>query len=694
MLKKTLVLLLLFYISFAISAQQRLSAGPGAPKPQDNAGFSGENGEESASQTDRHYLGYWKYQQDNLDTFNIAVDTALRRFHVYNEIFKNSISNTFLGNYGSPYISNIYGDRESSDFLFSGVYRAYSKRPEDIPIINTPTPFTLLSYSSSGPKKFAEESVSILFSQNIGKSLNVGGYYDLIYGRGRYTDMSTRHRNYGLFSSYMTPRYQMVFNIGANRLENYENGGVGSADAWNDALINNQDSVSDLFAINSPEYYPVRMAARSFLTSNFISLKQKYNIGVMREIETADSSTTEFVSALNIVHQFDYNVDTRLYDDADGVTSYYDTTFIHSTATLDSVRQRKISNRLGLYLDEGINNFGKFGAGAYIQLDNYKMSTKPWMTIEDTMFAKGYSYVADSISNTSLDSSHYVFINSYTPKVYNNVIFGGSIFKRQGTHFFFDADGKICLGGYNLGDWQLKGTVKQVFPKMGNWEISANANFERTTPNYFMNHYYSNNFWWDNNLDPTYKQHLGGALKIPKVHFEASAAIDNMQNVAYYDTDALPSQYGSNMAVLALRIKKDFELGQHVVWENEVVYQETSASDVIPLPKLTVYSNLFFRHVLFGVLYFNVGVDCRYHTAYNAPGYMPATGQFYNQRDVQIGDYPYMNAYADFFLRRMRFFLMAQHVNYGWPNFEYFSAPHYGYNHRSFKLGLQWSFYD
>jgi hypothetical protein len=53
-----------------------------------------------------------------------------------------------------------------------------------------------------------------------------------------------------------------------------------------------------------------------------------------------------------------------------------------------------------------------------------------------------------------------------------------------------------------------------------------------------------------------------------------------------------------------------------------------------------------------------------------------------------------MNVYADFFLRRMRFFVMEQHVNMGWPEYNYFSAPHYGYNHRMFKMGLQWTFYD
>lgn len=640
-------------------------------------------------------IGFWHYYGDNMDTINVPVDTMLRRFHTYNQMYQKSASNTFLGNYGSPYVSNIYTDRSSEDFIFADVYRAYSKRPEDIPIINTYTPFTLLSYGTGGPKRYAEENVSVMFSQNIHKTLNVGAYYDLIYGRGRYTSISTRHRNYGFFSSYSSPRYQMVFNYGANHLENYENGGLGTDDAWEDQLVSNPDSVRSLLPIVSPENFPVRFEDAVSLTKrSFISLKQKYNIGVMREVQLADTTVSEFVSALNIVHQFDYDTDIKQYEDKDGLTSFYDTAYINTSATLDSLRSRKISNRIGLYLDEDINSFAKFGMGAYLQLDNYRLSSKPWMSLEDSMFTSDYAFFKENATNSTIDSLRYLFIKNYSAETYNNVIFGGSIFKRHGTHFFFDASGKLYLSGYNAGDWQLKGMMKQVFPKMGNWEVSAHADFNRKTPSYYYNHYYSNNFWWDNNLDPIFTQHIGGALKIPAFNIELSADINNMQDVVYLNAQAKPDQYDGNMAVLSVQLKKDFELGKHVVWENEVVYQETSAEVAIPLPKLTAYSNLFFRGILFDVLHFNVGVDCRFQTAYYALGYMPATGLYYNQREVKVGDYPYMNAYADFFLRRMRFFVMGQHINYGWPNLDYFSAPHYAYNHRMFKLGLQWTFYD
>lgn len=646
---------------------------------------------------DQVRLQYSHHYSDNLDLYRVDIDTALNKFHVYNPIFRESISNINLGNLGSAYISNVYFDRPEVDFMFSDVYHAYMKTPDLLPIVNTKTPFSILSYGNGGPKKYAEETVNGIFSQNVNENLNIGLYFDILYAIGRYTHSSTRNKNFGGFSSYSSPRYNALLNIGTARMEGYENGGIGDSDGWIDSYINDPNSSTVTATISDqPESYPVRLtSANSFLKHSFIEFNHKYNLGVMRDVPQGDTTIQEFVSAVNLVHKFKYETNIKQYDDTYTSGAYYDTAYIHNSSTLDSLRSRTISNRLGLYLDEDINEFGKFGLGAYLQLDNVYIANTPWNTsIEDSTLSKGFSDMLADDSNIAMDSARHEFIKGYDGYRYNNVTFGGSIFKRQGTHFFFDAAAEICLAGYNAGDWKLDGTLRQVFPNMAGWELSARAKLERKQPDYIEQHYYSNNFWWDNDFSASTTQSLGGTLKIPAINFEASVDIDNIQDQIYFNEFAMPAQANKNLAVLAVRVKKDFELGRHVVWENDFVYQETSDSEVMPLPQFTVYSNLYYKNILFKVLHFNIGADCRYHSAYYAPGYMPATGRFYNQKDVQIGNYPMMNVYADFFLRRMRFFVMETHVNYGWPSLEYFSAPHYGYNHRMFKMGLQWTFYD
>ena len=74
---------------------------------------------------------------------------------------------------------------------------------------------------------------------------------------------------------------------------------------------------------------------------------------------------------------------------------------------------------------------------------------------------------------------------------------------------------------------------------------------------------------------------------------------------------------------------------------------------------------------------------------------MPATGQFYNQQEKLIGNYPEMNVYLNFHLKRVRFYLAYMNFNRGlFGGDTYFNVPHYPLNPGMFKFGLSWTFYD
>jgi hypothetical protein len=89
-----------------------------------------------------------------------------------------------------------------------------------------------------------------------------------------------------------------------------------------------------------------------------------------------------------------------------------------------------------------------------------------------------------------------------------------------------------------------------------------------------------------------------------------------------------------------------------------------------------------------------IGVNVRYHTAYYAPAYMPATGQFYAQSKVLIGNYPVVNAYLNFHLKRTRFFFEYYHLNQKFMKGAYYSMPNYPIDPSITKMGVSWNFYD
>ena len=145
------------------------------------------------------------------------------------------------------------------------------------------------------------------------------------------------------------------------------------------------------------------------------------------------------------------------------------------------------------------------------------------------------------------------------------------------------------------------------------------------------------------------------------------------------------------MQVLSASLQQNFKVGI-LHWNNKVTFQTSSDDAVIPLPRLSVYSNLFIRFRVAKVLHVDLGLDCDYYTKYYAPGYQPATMSFYNQRELKVGNYPFMNVYANMKLKRARFYIMMSHVNQGMTGDNYFSMPHYPMNPRRFQMGVSVDF--
>ena len=126
--------------------------------------------------------------------------------------------------------------------------------------------------------------------------------------------------------------------------------------------------------------------------------------------------------------------------------------------------------------------------------------------------------------------------------------------------------------------------------------------------------------------------------------------------------------------------------------------QLSSKEEILPLPLLNVYSNLYLKFVYAKVLKIQIGADARYFSSYYAPDYAPALEQYFVQEGehkVQVGGYPFINVYANFHLKQVRFYVMYYHVTQGlFENSNSFLAPHYPVNPRMFKLGLSWNFWD
>ena len=598
-------------------------------------------------------LYMWRVSENLGNVTRIPADTARLNYQNANLTEGMTGHYNYLGNMGAPRMSRIFFDRQAVEpTIFMQPYSFFFVRPDEFNFTNSNVPYTNLTYNKAGNKINGEERFKSYFSVNVNKRLAFGFNIDYLYGRGYYNHSSTSYFNAAPFISYMGEKYEGTLLYSYNYLKNNENGGI-----TNDDYIKDPEGAAEGGRVYESTNMPTVMnTATSRNTDSYVFLTQRYKLGFHRDLPQQENDTLppqqEFVPVTSFIHTMQVEWTKRKFTSNDQLKDYYQNTYIKPGQPYvvdDSTSYIGIKNTFGISLLEGFNKYAKAGVTAFI---SHKLSKYELMN-------------ADSVSK-----------DHYTE---NEFFVGGELAKRQGKVLHYHAIGEVGLLGKAIGQFNVKGDIDLNF-RLGKDTVSliARASVSNTLPSFYMRHYHSKHFYWDNdNMDKEFRTRIEGELNIDRWKTHLKAGVENIKNYTYFNQQAVPEQFGGN----------------------EVTWQKSSNSTVLPLPTLSLYHNLYLDFKLAKkVLSVQLGADVRYFTKYYAPAYMPATGQFHLQSSkdqVEIGAYPIVNVYANLHLKRTRFFVMMYHVNDGLINRpNSFYAPHYPINPRLLKFGVSWNFYD
>ncbi len=235
-------------------------------------------------------------------------------------------------------------------------------------------------------------------------------------------------------------------------------------------------------------------------------------------------------------------------------------------------------------------------------------------------------------------------------------------------------------------------------PHKGMITWDATGSFASYTPSYWYDSWGSNNFAWQFDHKREIRLTVGSSLNWPDRNLNLRFNYAIVDNFIYMGNDALPAQHDGGLSIIALELHKDFILWK-LHFDNTVLLQQSTNSEVLSLPLVTARSAFFFSHLFKfrstgGELNFQLGAEAMIHTRYNAMDYMPATGRYFNQSETEIGNYPYINAFVNLKVKRTRIFIMGDHLNSGMTGYDYFLVPNYPLNIRMIRYGLAWTFYD
>ena len=621
----------------------------------------------------------------------IPADTASLNFQSTNLVEGMQGHYNYLGNLGAPRQSRLFFERRNDyPTIFIAPLSFFYFRPDQFKFTNSNVPFTNLTYYKAGSRINGEDRFKSYFSVNANKRLAFGFNIDYLYGRGYYSNQATSHFNAGIFASYIGEKYQMHAAYNNFFFKMNENGGI-----TDDRYITRPEEMED---VGGNQYIPVRLEETSNRNHDFVVyLTHRYRLGFHREVtkieETQDpvarrkaerDSTAipkdtliveEFVPVTSFIHTFKIersNHRFRSGSEPTGADAIYDNTYLQEGFSRDSTLALSVKNVLGISLLEGFNKYAKAGLTAYI---SHKFSRYTLMNMDTT-------------------------IANPRPVHYDEqeVFVGGELSKRQGKLLHYNVNGEIGLAGEAIGQFKVNGDIDLNF-RLGKDTVNfyARGHVSNLLPSFYMRHYHSNHFTWDNDdMKKEFRTGVEGELNIDRWGTNLRAGMENIKNYTYFDQNALPAQHSGSVQVLSATLNQNFKLGIFHL-DNEITWQKTSNASILPLPDFSLYHNFYLLTKLVKVLTVQLGADVRYFTSYNAPAYMPATQQFHLQPEddlVKIGGYPIVNAYLNIHLKRTRIFVMMYHVNAGMGNRQSFLVPHYPINPRLLKIGISWNFYD
>ncbi len=655
-------------------------------------------------------------------------DTVVQNFQWWNLTDGKNGEYSFLGNLGAPRLSRIYLHRDDADqLLFLQSYDFFLKGVKDFRFSNTKSPLTNLAYHKVGNKTNGQERVRAYFASNVTPHSGVGFLLDYLYGRGYYNAQANSMFGGSLFGYHLGERYQVHAYINANHNKMGENGGLES-----DIYITDPQSLPNRYSSKDIPTALTKTWNRNDGETYFLT--HRYRMGHYREIQVPDSlkpkmpedaellqqlpdslrqllqadslqrmvwvdslqrkwqaeqiPPTEFVPVASIGHTFSLRTMRHQLYSYDTPKNYYTNLYYGS---LEDVRNRadalEIDNTLSLNMLEGFNKWAAMGISLFAT-HHFESYHQPHI-IGDTVMQQ-----RETIQKLYL---------------------GGRLSRRQGKLLRYNAQARLVAVGDHMGEFDADATINLNFAlgKRDSIELQAHGFIKNQQPVYYLERYHNQFLWWDHDFSKEFKTRIEGSLTNKRTKTTLCLGVENIKNYTYlaaqntligedpnstvtgdYSHNVDAWQYSGNIQVFSASLKQDLKLGP-LHWDNEVTYQTTSKADILPLPKVNVYSNLYLKFRI-KTLNVQLGGDVRYFTSYYAPDYSPAANQFVVQDTqhprIKIGNYPILSAYANIHIQHCRLYIAGHHLNSGMG--KGFWAPHYAMDPWTLRFGVSWNFFN
>lgn len=604
----------------------------------------------------------------------LSIDTNMYRLHILNPAFIESPWFSYLTRSAYPVEWLQFNKRDEVHDLFypSWFLQPYITLGNNNYFYQTKRQFSNLHYKTSGDDGKNEEQLFVLHTQNISAKSNLGLLYNMnssILSLGGPSKIENASDNaLDVFYRYSGKTYRGYFRFYLNSIKLNETGGIVND---NDLNYGTQDAIYGLSRrLKMPQS---KYKKTGFLMTHELNINKSYVVE-NQDTSIKDSLVTKRKTFGSIMYVFNIETNKRTYIERQRESLFYKNFYSSSGVSNDSITLNKLSNRISLRSPFIV----KYLPDMNIALTNDLYEARFGV---DSIFIASGQY---SLIKQNSGTFHQTYVSANAKQAFG--------------YIDWDFSWNSYLLGYGVGDQQINVTANLYANKAKTIALQLNAQSNLKTPSFMLMRNFSNHFNYNfyNNFKREKRQELSSTLRLGGKALELTGSYLLLNDFVYFDTLAIPRQ-AESMNLFTGEISSGLKFWK-IYTINKAVWQEHDAQRYVHVPRWMLYHSMNLQHTFHfrstgGRLFTQLGYDVTYTSSFKAANYMPATGVFFLQDGVEIGNYAKIDVHLSMKVKTVSFFVKLSHVNSAYT-IRQFTALHYPMMPLLFSYGVNWLFYD
>ncbi len=560
-----------------------------------------------------------------------TLDSSINDFSRY---FPLPYSVRSLGNLGTATQSILFNPYMKAGFNagFHG-YDFYNYSLDNTKFYETTRPFTELAFVL-GAK--AEQVVDFLHTQNKKDNFNFSLQYRFSNSPGALKNQNANLNNLRFTSHFKSNnrKYELFFVFLSNKNASSENGGLQSPSKLDSLSLNDPYELETRLgksAAASRNPFNTNVSTGNIYTSSQFVIRQQFDLG-KKDSSVVDSVTIRiFYPRLRLQHTL--SVASSAYQFLD---TYVD------------------SSKYQLYFNKPVPSGKPINyKDSWQDITNeFSVLTFPDKNNQSQYLKTGIAYQA--LKGTFDTTSTISFYNIYAVGAYKN--------RSRNKVWDIDAHANLYLNGQNAGDYEAAVYLQRYLGTKAGY-LTLGFNNVNRSPAFVLNPLSSFGINANTNFAKENSIKLMAKYEKPNRRLSFTANYYGINNYMYFDGFFAAKQASGLFNLLQLSLEKKWHLKGHWNWYSEMHVQQKIGTGPVNVPLFYTRNRLAFEGNFFTNLDVSTGLELQYFTAYNADGYSPFLGAFFNQNSQQLSNRPDIHAFFHFRIKRLKGFIRVENLN-------------------------------